>query len=181
PSGQFAPLFAFLVVALGMPSLRLNWLLTQLGIAVGAVGSALILVAFRDALFLYLAVTLLWIFTVLLFSSWFPLPATLGAMVSALGIFVFFQGTVGDALRFYVAYGLNWFVGGAAVVVVHTLLWPQSAPRLFVQRLAEVYAHLEQECRSAARRVRSGEPPPAPGTAGGGAPSRPPPPDVPPA
>jgi hypothetical protein len=162
PSGQFAPLFAFLLVALGMPGLRLTWLFTQLGIVVGAVGSALILVAFRDVLFLYLAVTLLWIFTVLLFSSWFPLPGTLGAMVSALGIFVFLQGTVGDALRFYVAYGLNWAVGGFVVVVIYTLVWPQSEPKLFVQRLAEVYAQLEQECREAGRRLRSGEPPQAP-------------------
>src|SRR5262249_10347783 len=86
PNGQLAPVFAFLIMTLGMPSPRLNWLLTQLGIVVGAVGSALILAAFRDAPFLYLAVTLLWIFTVLLFSNWFSLPATLGAMVSALGI-----------------------------------------------------------------------------------------------
>ena len=64
-------------MTLGMPSPRLNWLLALLGIAVSAVVSGLILVAFRDALFLYLAVTLLWIFTCLLFSNWYPLPATL--------------------------------------------------------------------------------------------------------
>src|SRR5262245_58867270 len=126
PSGQLAPVFAFLLLTAGMPSPRLNWLLALFAITVSSVGSALILPAFRDALFLYLAVTLLWIFTVLLFSNWFSLPATMGAMVSALGIFVFFQGTVGDTLTFYVAYGLNWFIGGFSVVVVNTLLWPNT-------------------------------------------------------
>jgi uncharacterized membrane protein YccC len=160
PDGQFAPVFAYLIMTLGMPSPRLNWLLTQLGIVIGAIGAALILVALHDALFLYLAVTLLWIFTVLLFSNWYPLPATLGAMVSALGIFVFFQGTVGDTLWFYVAYGLNWFIGGASVAVVDTLLWPFTTRKVFVGRLAEVYADLEQECRQAAWALRSGEPQP---------------------
>src|SRR5260370_3594825 len=120
PSGQLAPVFVFLLLTMGMPSPRLNWLLAQLGIVVSAIGSALILVAFRDALFLYLAVTLLWIFTCMLFSSWFPLPATMSAMVSALGIFVFFQGTVGAALACYVAYGLNFLIAGFSVVVVTT-------------------------------------------------------------
>src|SRR6267378_1619864 len=91
--GQLAPVFAYLLLTMGMPSPRLNWLLAQLGIVVSAIGSALILVAFRDAPFLYLAVTLLWIFTCLLFSNWFALPASMAAMVSAIGIFTFFQGT----------------------------------------------------------------------------------------
>jgi hypothetical protein len=69
PSGQLAPVFAFLLLTAGMPSPRLNWLLALFAITVSAITSALILVAFRDALFLYLAVTLLWIFTVLLFSA----------------------------------------------------------------------------------------------------------------
>ena len=159
PSGQLAPVFACLLLTMGMPSPRLNWALALLAIAASAVASALILVAFRDALFLYLAVTLLWIFLCLLFSNWFPLPATLAAMVSALGIFVFLQGPVGGALRFYVAYELNWLIGGASVVVVDTLVWPFTTRKVFVKRLAEVYAHLEQECQRAARWVRSGEPP----------------------
>jgi uncharacterized membrane protein YccC len=162
PAGQLAPVFAYLLLTLGMPNPRLNWLLAQVAIAIGALGSALILVAFRDALFLYLALTLVWIFTVLLFSNWFSLPATLGAMVSALGIFVFFQGTVGDALRFYVAYGFNWLIGGFSVVVVDTLLWPNTTRKVFVERLAEVYARLEQECRQGARCIRSGESMPSP-------------------
>ena len=73
PAGQLAPVFAYLLLTMGMPSPRTNWLLAQLGIVISALGSALILVAFRDAPFLYLAVTLLWIFTCLLFSNWFPL------------------------------------------------------------------------------------------------------------
>src|SRR6202035_3405891 len=51
-SGQLAPVFAYLLLTIGMPSPRLNWLLTQLGIAVSAIGSAFILVAFREAPFL---------------------------------------------------------------------------------------------------------------------------------
>jgi uncharacterized membrane protein YccC len=162
PSGELAPVFAYLLLTMGMPGPRLNWLLTQLAIVISALASALILVAFRDALILYLAVTLLWVFSCLLFSNRFPLPATLGAMVSALGIFVFFQGTVGDALRFYVAYGLNFLIAGFSVVVIDTLVWPFTTRTVFVERLAEVYAHLEQECRQAAQWLRSGELPPAP-------------------
>src|SRR5690349_1329616 len=106
-NGQLVPLFAFLIM-------------TLVAIVISAIASALILLAFRDALFLYLTVTLLWIFLCTLLNARFPLPATLGAMVSALGIFMFFEGTVGDALSFYVAYAINWFVGGASVVAVDT-------------------------------------------------------------
>jgi len=118
-------------------------------------------------------VTLLWIFTCLLFSNWFPLPATLAAMVSAIGIFTFFQGTVGAALRFYVAYGLNWLIAGFAVVVVNTLLWPFTTQKVFLERLADVYAHLEERCRQAARWIRSGESPPVAGPPEAWAPFRP--------
>jgi hypothetical protein len=173
PSGQLAPVFAYLLMTLGMPSPRLNWLLAQLGIVASAFGSALILVAFHDALFLYLAVTLLWIFGCVLFSNWFPLPATLAAMVSALGIFVFFQGTPGGALAFYVAYGVNFLIGGFAVVVVHTLLWHGNTRKVFLQRLAAVYAHLEDQCRYAASQLRSGGPPAAEPSPGEWAPFRP--------
>jgi len=172
PDGQFAPVFAFMILTLGMPRPRVNGLLTLLGIAVGALGSAVILVALRDALFLYLAVTLLWIFTVLLFSGWFPLPATLGAMVSAIGIFVFSQGTVGDTLSFFVAYELNWLIATVSVVVIDTLVWPFTTRKVFVERLAEVYARLEQECRQAAGWLRSAAPQPAPATGEEGAPFR---------
>jgi hypothetical protein len=161
-SGQLAPVFAYLLLTIGMPSPRLNWLLTQLGIVISAIGSALILIAFRDSLFLYLAVTLFWIFTVMLFSNWFPLPATLGAMVSALGIFTFFQGTVGETLRFYVAYAVNFLFAGFSVVLVNSLLWPFTTQKVFLERLADVYALLEDHCRKAARWIRSGESPPAP-------------------
>ena len=157
PSGQLAPLFAFLLLTMGMPSPRLNWLLTQLAIGISAIISALLLVAFGAAHFLYLSVTLLWIFTCLLFTNWFPLPATLGAMVSSIGLFVMFRGTVGATLSFYVAYWLNFLIAGFSVVVVHTLLWPLNMPQVFLQRLAEVYAHLEGHCRQAADRIRFGE------------------------
>src|SRR5207245_2522892 len=53
PSGQFAPLFAYLLMTIGMPSPRLNWLLSQLAIVVSAVVSALVLVAFGAAPFVY--------------------------------------------------------------------------------------------------------------------------------
>jgi hypothetical protein len=44
--------------------------------------------------------------------------------------------------------------------VVQTLVWPSNTPAVLVQRLAMVYAHLEQECRRAARWIRSGAAPP---------------------
>ena len=173
PAGQLAAVFAYLLLTMGMPSPRLNWLLAQLGIVISAIGSALILVAFRDAPFLYLAVTLLWIFTCLLFSNWFAVPATMAAMVSAIGIFVFFQGTVGDTLRFYVAYGFNWLIAGFSVVVVNSLLWPFTTQKVFLERLAGVYAHLEEHCRQSARWIGSGESPPVPGPPEEWAPFRP--------
>ena len=159
PSVQFAPVFAFLLMTLGMPSPRLNWLLVQLAVGVSATISALILVAVGGASFLFLALTLLWIFTCLLFSNWFPLAATLGAMVSAIGIFVHLHGTVGATLNFYVAYGINLLIAGFSVVAVDTFLWPLNSERVFLQRLAEVYAYLERHCRQAAGRIRSGGPP----------------------
>src|SRR5579862_1847834 len=76
PSGPPAPVFAYLLMTIGRPSPRLNWLLTQLVLTVSAVVSALILVAFAATPFLYLAVTLLWIFICVLFTNWVPLPAT---------------------------------------------------------------------------------------------------------
>ncbi len=173
PSGQLTPVFAYLLLTIGMPSPGHNWLLALLGIAVSAVASALLLVAFQGAPFLYLAVTLLWIFTCLLFSNWFPLPATLSAMVSALGLFVFFEGTVEAALTFFVAYTLNFLIAGFSVVVVNTLLWPFTTQKVFLERLAGVYAHLEDHCRQAARWVRSGESPPASGASEEWAPFRP--------
>src|SRR5207244_4805640 len=103
-SGQLAPVFVYLLMTMGMPSPRLNWLLVQVATGISAIVSALLLLAFGAAPFLYLAVTLLWIFTCLLFTNWFPFPATLGAMVSAIGIFVIFRGTVGATLTFYVGY-----------------------------------------------------------------------------
>src|SRR5262245_32889944 len=102
PSGQLAPVFAYLLNTTGLPSPRLNWLLAQVAIVLSASVSALLLVAFGAVPVLYLALTLLWIFTCLLFTNWFLLPATMGAMVSALGIFVLCSGTVGATLSFYV-------------------------------------------------------------------------------
>jgi len=157
PSGQFAPVFAYLLMTIGMPSPRLNWLLTQLVLVGSAAVSALVLVAFAAAPFLHLAFTLLWIFVCVLFTNWIPLPATLGAMVSALGIFVFIQGGVGGALSFYVAYWVNFLVAGFSVVVVHTLVWELNTRRVFWERLAAVYGRLEEECRYAARWMRSSE------------------------
>src|SRR5262249_33920300 len=75
PSGQLAPVFAYLLMTLGMPSPRLNWLLTQLVLVVSAVVSAGVLVAFAAAPFLHLVLTLLWIFVCVLFANWVPLPA----------------------------------------------------------------------------------------------------------
>ena len=159
PNGQLAPVFVFVIMILGMPSPRLNWLLIQLAVGISATVSALILVAFNAAPFLYLTLTLLWIFICVLFSNWFPLPATMGAMVAAIGIFVNFHGTVGGTLNYYLSYGLNYLVAGFSVVVVQTLLWPLNTRQVFLRALAEVYAHLEGRCRQAAARIRSGEAP----------------------
>ncbi len=159
-SVQLAPVLAFILMTLGMPSPRLNWLLAQVATAISAIVSGLILVAFGPASFLYLALTLLWIFTCLLFSNWLPLPATLSAMVSAIGLFVNFHGGVGATLNFfYFGYELNLLFAGFSVVVVHTLIWPMNTPQLFLKRLAEVYSNLEERCRRAAGLIRSGEPP----------------------
>ena len=163
-SGVFAPVFVFLLMSVGMPSPRLNWLLTQTAIIISTIVSAILVLAFYTAPFLYLAFTLLWIFTCLLFTARFPLPATIGAMVSAIGIFVVLHGTVSNetvnaTLTFYFEYAVDFLIAGFAVVVVHTLLWPVNTRGVFLQRLVDVYAHLEARCREAAGRVRSGEPP----------------------
>src|SRR5262249_8560564 len=158
-SGEFAPVFVFLLMSIGMPSPRRNWLLAQTAIIISAIVSAILVVVFHPEPFLYLIFTLLWIFICLLFTTRFPLPATLGAMVSAIGIFVVLQGTVGDALWFYRAYAIDFLIAGFSVVVVQSLLWPVNTRGVFLQRLAQVYAHLEERCRQAAGRIRSGEPP----------------------
>src|SRR4030095_14787931 len=88
PNGQLAPVFVYLLLTTGMPSPRLHWLLAQVAIVLSASVSALLLVAFGAAPVLYLALTLLWIFTCLLFTNWSLFPASLGAMVSALGLSV---------------------------------------------------------------------------------------------
>ena len=62
-SGQLAPVFVYLLLTTGLPSPRLNWLLAQVAIVLSASVSALLLVAFGAAPVLYLALTLLWIFT----------------------------------------------------------------------------------------------------------------------
>ena len=157
--GHLAVVFAYLIMTMGMPSPRLNAVLTLLAIGISATVSALLLVAFAGAPALYLAATLLWIFTCVLFSNRFSLPATMGAMVSAIGIFVLFPGTVGTTLTFYVHYVLNWLLASFSVIVVHTLLWPLNTRQRLLQRLAEVYGGLETRCRQAAAWIRSGEPP----------------------
>ena len=172
-AGEFAPIFVVIIMALGMPSPRLNAILGQFAIAVSAVVSALLVIAFHDVPFLFLSVTLVWIFTCLLFTSRFPLPGSMGSMVSAIGIFVFSQGTVGETLAFYVAYGIDWFVGGFSVIVVNTLIWPRTTEKVFLERLAAVYAHLEEQCRRVARQIRSGESSPVEASAEEWAPFRP--------
>jgi len=161
-SGEFAPVFVVMLMTLGMPTPQLNWLLVQTAVVISGIVSAVLVVVFHPEPFLYLVFTLLWIFTCLLFTTRFPLPATLGAMISAIGIFVVLHGTVGDALWFYRAYSLDFVIAGFSVLVVHTLLWPVNTRGVFWQRLADVYAHLEARCRQAAGRIRAGEAPAVP-------------------
>jgi hypothetical protein len=156
PAGQFAPIFVFMLFTLGMPSPRRNWLYTQLAIAFSGLVSALLLIALHAVPALHLAVNLLWIFFCLLFTNWISLAANLAAMISAIGIFVFLDGSVGDTLLFYFAYALEWLVAGVAVLVVHSLLWPLDSQILFLDRLAAVYAQLEAECRRRAHELRGG-------------------------
>lgn len=160
PSHQLSLAFAYMLMTLGMPSPRLNWLQVQLATLISVIVSALLLVAFSGAPLLYLTLTLLWIFVSLLFSKWFPLAATMAAMVSAIGIFVNFHGTMGQALSFFVTYELNFLVAGFSVAVVYTLIWPLNAPQVFLVRLAQVYTRLEEDCLRTAHRIRAGEPSP---------------------
>jgi uncharacterized membrane protein YccC len=159
-SQQLAPVFAYLLMTMGMPSPRLNWLLVQLAIVISAIVSAILLVAFGGSYFLCLTLTLLWVFVCLLFSNWFPLAATMGAMLPAIGIFVNLHGNMGKALAFFADYGLNFLVAGLSVAVVYTLIWPLNAPRIFLVRLTQVYTRLEEDCLRTADRIRAGEPPP---------------------
>lgn len=161
-SGQLAPVFAFLLFTMGMPSPRMNWLLTQIAVTIGALGSAIILIYFHEAFFLYLALTLLWIFTCLLFSGWLPLPATMAAMISAIGVFTFLEGGLGAAFDFFLEYEANFLVGGMSVVVVHTFIWPLNTPKVFARRLTQAYAYLEEECREGSDWLRTGQAPPPP-------------------
>src|SRR5262249_47433126 len=83
---------------------------------------------------LHLVLTLLWIFVCMLFTNWVSLPATLGAMVSALGIFVFYEGDVGGTLGFYVAYDVNFLIAACSVAVIHSLRWELNTRRACRQR-----------------------------------------------
>lgn len=164
PSEQLAPVFTFLLFTLGMPSPRMNWLLTQLAVFLSAIGSAIILVFFHNVFFLYLALTLLWIIFCLSLSGWLPLPGTMAGMITAISLFTFLDGGVGAALDFFVDYNTNFLIAGLSIIVVHTLVWPLNTPKVFVSRLAQAYAHLESECRAGSHWLRSGgsPPPPAP-------------------
>src|SRR5438046_9050338 len=71
PSGQLAPVFAYLLMTLGLPSPRPNSVLTQLPIVVNALVSALVIVAFGAAPVLYPARTLPRICTCVLFPRLF--------------------------------------------------------------------------------------------------------------
>ena len=108
-----------------------------MAVAINTLGSVIILILFHQTLILYLALTLLWIFVCLLFASWFPIPATLGVLVSAIGVFTFFHGTVGSTLDFFGDYLLNFLAAGFAVVTVHTLIWPLNTPNIFAGATGE--------------------------------------------
>lgn len=158
-SEQLAPVFAFLLFTMGMPAPRMNWLLAQLAVIASSLVSALILVYFHDTLFLYLALTLFWTFACLSAGGWLPMPATLGGMVTAISIFTFLEGGLGAAFDFFVDYNTNFIAGGLSVVIVHTFVWPLNTPKVFVSRLAQVYAQLETACRAGSTWLRTGAAP----------------------
>ena len=157
PSHQLAVVFAFMLMALGMPSPRINWLMTHVATSVSSLVCALILITFHAAPALYLILTLTWIFICMLLTNWFPLPAALGAMAAAIGLFIGIEGSIGATIDFLFAYQANLFIAGASVTLFYTLLWPNTLQHTFVDRLAAVYARLEDECREAAQRLRTGQ------------------------
>ena len=158
-SPQLAPVLAFLLMTTGMPRPGLNWLVTQLAVGISSVVCAFALVLLAHAPVLSLVATLLWIFTCILFTRWFPFAATYAALVAAIALFVAVRGSAGATLSFLVNYSLNWVVAGFSGLLVHTLLWPSNTQDLFLQRLADVYAHLEARCQGAAEQLLSGGPP----------------------
>jgi hypothetical protein len=158
-SMELAPVLAYLFMVKGLPNPNLNWLLALVAVVISSCVTALLLVAFAGTPFLFVALTLLWIFIVLLFCNWFPLPAVTGAMVPAIGIFVKIHGTVGDTLSFFLNYSVALLFAGISVIAVRTLIWPLNTAKTFLRSLAEVYDNLEQRCRQAAARIRSGEAP----------------------
>jgi hypothetical protein len=156
---ELAPVLTYLFMVKGLPNPSLTWLQALVAVVISACVSGLLLVAFAGAPFLFVALTLLWIFIVLLFCNWFPLPAVTGAMVPAIGIFVKFHGTVGATLSFFLNYSVALLFAGLSVIAVRTLIWPLNTPKIFLRSLAEVYDNLEQRCRQAATHIRSGEAP----------------------
>ena len=158
PGPELGPTLAFVLMTVGMPAPRINWFLTQVGVIISAIVSGLILVISQTNPSLFLMLTLLWIFFCLLFTNWFRFPPIFVAMISAIGIFTAFMGTVEDTLNFYVAFVLNWLVAGFSVVVIETLLWPLNTTSSFLRLLGKSYTHLEQMLRHGAHCLRTGEP-----------------------
>ncbi|HVW02227.1 MAG TPA: hypothetical protein VHB77_17880, partial [Planctomycetaceae bacterium] len=158
-SGVFAPLFVFLLMTVGMPTPRLNAIVGLVALVISSLVSAGFVIALHDAPYLYLVVTLVWIFTILLFANWFPLPASMGSMISAIGVFVFFSGSVGDTFTFYFDFVLDWLVGGSALILVTSLLWPHSLEALLRQRLAAGHSHLAGLFWQMERQIRANESP----------------------
>lgn len=157
-NGQMSAVFAFMLLTLGMPTPRLNWLMSHVTTTFSSLVSGLILIAFHDAPVLYVSLTLLWIFICVLFANWFPLPASLAAMSSAIGLFMGLETTIGATLDFFVDYQATFFMGGFSTALFYTLLWPASLQKTFMKQLVQVYARLEDDCRMAADRIRSGAP-----------------------
>jgi hypothetical protein len=156
---ELAPVLTYLFMVKGSPNPNLTWLQAMVAVVISSCVSSLLLVAFGGAPFLFVALTLVWIFTFLLFSNWFSLPAVTGAMVSAIGVFVKFHGTVDATLSFFVDYSIALLFAGFSLIAVRTVIWPLNTPKIFLRSLAEVYDNLEGRCRQAAARIRSGEAP----------------------
>jgi hypothetical protein len=159
---ELAPVLTYLFMVKGAPNPNLTWLQAMIAVVISTSVSALLLVAFGGSPFLFVALTLLWIFIFLLLSNWFPLPAVTGAMVSAIGLFVKIHGTVDATLSFFWDYSIALLLAGFSLIVVRTLIWPLNNQKIFFQSLAEVYDNLEGRCRQAAARLRSGEAPQVP-------------------
>jgi hypothetical protein len=152
-SSYLAPLLAFVLMTLGAPEVVRNWLQTLAAVAVNAAATGFFVLVIAEPGPLFLLVMLLWLFGAFLFSSRWWLPAVLGTMVSAIALFMAVFDSTAATFAFLHDYTLNLLLGGFFASAVHVLIWPRNLHRLFLHKLAEVYARWEQDAIELANRL----------------------------